>query len=296
MGKFGDMLNNIRAGANEAAQKRKAEQQALHERMKQYYRGYDVFPDEVNTQYTDWVRRSLIKGLVIKSLILAALIALGVTAFGAKAYDVFPVYMIGGFVALILLLFEITDISLLTRFLKGNYDCFGAMVTNTRVESHTSTDSDGNTTTTYDYYVSLNGIECEVDSKQYRKAAVGQYMHFVRLKAKYRKNDRFYFFPCSEDEEYYLIGHHNPSDEPRLYRAEKGSSALTALSVLCLLGSFGTLIWAILRGSTEFLRTVWILPAGLLTGSLVLAVINKIVGLNKDRKKLEEMKRRHFGE
>lgn len=210
MGKFGDMLNNIRAAANEAAQKRKAEQQALHERMKQYYRGYDVFPDEVNTQYTDWVRRSLIKGLVIKSLILAALIALGVTAFGAKAYDVFPVYMIGGFVALILLLFVITDISLLTRFLKGNYDCFGAMVTNTRVESHTSTDSDGNTTTTYDYYVSLNGIECEVDSKQYRKAAVGQYMHFVRLKAKYRKNDRFYFFPCSEDEEYYLIGHHNP--------------------------------------------------------------------------------------
>lgn len=295
MSSLRDALNNIRAAAQEAAQRRRIEQEQLRQKMIPYCRGYDVFPDEINAQYTSLVRSNLIKGVLIKGAIFAAAVTLMVLMITNKSFNMFPLAMLGGFLCLVLLMVLLSDISHLSHFIGGRYDCYGAMVTNARVESHTSTDSDGHTTTSYDYFVSLNGVECEVTSKEYRKAPVGQYMHFVRLKAKYRKSDVFYFFPCPQTEEQFIIDHHSPAAELRLYRPEKGSKALTALSILCILGAFASMIWVMSSSANGRELSVYI-PASLTAASILLAIINKCVGLSKGRKKLEEKRRMQQGE
>ena len=295
MGSFRQALMNMKTALIEDAQRRKLEQEQLRQRMAPYCRGYDVYADEINAQYTSLVRSNLIKSVLIKGTIFAAAVTLMVLMITNKSFDVFPIAIFGGFICLVLMMLFLSDISHLSHFISGKYDCYGAMVTNTRVESHTSTDSDGNTTTSYDYFVSLNGVECEVTSKEYRKAPVGQYMHFVRLKAKYRKSDVFYFFPCPQTEEQFIIGHHSPAAELRLYRPEKGSGILTALSVLCILGAFASMIWVFASSENGKELSVYI-PAGLTAASILFAIINKCVGLSKGRKKLEEKRRMQQGE
>ena len=298
MGAFLDAVNKMRASAAEAKARREAEAAALRERMRPYCRGYDVFPDEINSQYTSIVCRSLMKGLLIKSIFLAGLVTLIILGFVYRSGGMVAFMFLGFFIGLLLFFAALSDLFMLTSFISGEYDSFGAMVTHTRVESHTSTDEDGHTTTTYDYYVSLNGIECEVNSKEYHKVAVGQYLHFVRLRAKYRRGDRFYFFPCPVSEEQFIIGQHSPSRELRLYRPEKGSGALTALSVLCIIGSFGVGIYLVVtrREYNGDLTSMLFISGGLLAGGIVIAIINKCVGLAKGRKKLEEKRREYYGE
>lgn len=104
MGAIGDMFNKIKAAASEAAEKQRAAQAQLRERMRPYHRGYDVFPDEVNWQYCAWVRRSLIKKLLIKGIVLAAIIVFIVISVVIKNYDTLPLMLICAFAALILLL------------------------------------------------------------------------------------------------------------------------------------------------------------------------------------------------
>lgn len=293
MGAFRDAINNMRAAAAQAAEQRRAEEAAFRERMKPYLRGYDVFPDEVNSQYYKAVRSRLLRGVIIK-FILLFLCSSVVTAIITQRYtEVILMLFFCGIAGLVVLLLFIANLTQFLRLTGGNFDCFGAMVTNKRIEEHTSTDSDGNTTTSYDYFVTLNGIECEVTSKEYRKTQRGQYTHFVRVNAKYRKNDTFYFFPCAVSDEQDIIGHHSPQSEPRLYRAEKGSTALTLFSVLCLLGSFVTVVWITLKQNTIDVMAALPLPLGLFGGAIVLAIINKCVGLSKGKKKIEEMKRSH---
>ncbi len=296
MGILRDTLNKIKTAAVEAAERQRAEQAALRERMRPYCRGYDVYPDEVNSQYCSYVRRCIIRNMLIKLIFLALIASAALIFRKYELNEMLPLLVIAGVIVLILLAFVLADLSMLSRYMKGNYDCFGAMVTNTRVESQTSTDSDGQTTTTYDYYVTLNGIECEVNSKEYNKVSVGQYIHFVRLKSKYRKNDRFYFFPSSADEEHFLIGHHNPTNEPRLYAPEKGSTSLTILSVLCIAGAVAAFIWVCSQGFTEDSMTSLMLPGGFVAGALVISIINKLIGLGKERRKLEELQRNYHGQ
>lgn len=280
------LLSKAMEAMREAGERRRLEQQALMERMRPYFRGYDVYPDEINQQYTSAVCRKLMKSTLIKGIILAG----GVIVMILFAREIFPVSIFLGFALLILFLAALMDFSGLLRFFGGNYDCYGAMVTNTRVEEHTHHDSDGTSTTTYTYFVSLNGIECEVSSREFRKVGIGRYCHFVRLNAKYRRHDKFYFFPCGEEEQYHIIGQHKPSDELRLYRPEKGSGGVVALAVLSGMGSFGMFIYTMVQHK-EFGIEELMLPVGLAALMIVFIIINKLISMAKGRKKIEEKRR-----
>ncbi|MBR6045572.1 MAG: hypothetical protein IKP47_08065 [Ruminococcus sp.] len=283
---------NVKRAMAESAARARAEQEALYQRMKQYYRGYDVFDDGVNSQYVSQLTSRITRNAFIKCLILGG----GVTLCIFIGRNALPLVILIALILFFVFLTALVDISELIKILGNNYDAFGAMVTSHRVESHTSTDEDGHTTTTYTYFVSLNGIECRVSGGQYKKAPVGQYLHFVRVKGKYIRQDTFYFYPCDVSEEQYRIGQHYPAEELRLYRPAKGSGALTALCVLMVIGAVAsTMYFVAIRRTSDDLTFIFV-SAGLVGGAILVAIINKCVGLARGRRELEKKRSRYDGQ
>ena len=245
----------IKQTLDEAAARRAAEERALYESMKPYHRGYDVYPDEVCDHFVGMLRKSIVTHFLIK-LFLLALAAGGIAAgFLTKTVQLIVILPLP---ALILLLLIIRDISRLNRISAKKYDAFGAMVTNSRVDSHSSTDSDGNTTTTYEYYIWLNGIKCEVPKKEFDKTGIGTYTYFVRLKAKYIKNDLFFLYPTDPSEAEHRIGQHYPKDELRLYNAPSPNGLTT---LLCVLGVIAAIGGAIAYAAGRSSDTLWLMTA-----------------------------------
>ena len=167
------------------------------------------------------------------------------------------------------------------------------MVTNTYVEVHHSTDSDGRDTTTYTYYVWLNGIKCQISGSEYNKIGVGVYCYFIRLKAKYIKNDLFFFFPTDPAEQDHRTGQHYPEDELRLYSAPPANALATLMLVLGILGAIGSFITMVLTDDGH--RTGLPVWAYIGIGCLAMAVIGFIArGISKSlrcRRIIEEKRR-----
>ena len=284
------IFSNIKQSLRESAERRAAEQKALNERMMTYHRGYDVFPDEVCGYFVSMLLGRFIKGLFIRLLLLGLVIGGGVLGYMYEAFGLVFVLIVP---VLILIPWILVDISRLARIAGGNYDAFGAMVTNTYVEAHHSTDSDGRDTTTYTYFVWLNGIKCEVSGREYGKIGVGVYCYFIRLKAKYIKNDLFFFFPTDPAEQDHRIGQHYPEDELRLYSAPPANALATLMFVLGILGGIGSGIALVATddGKQSGL-SIWAYAA---MGCFGLAVIGFIArGISKsirNRRIIEEKRR-----
>ena len=283
-------FSNVRESLRESAARRAAEQAALNERMKTYHRGYDVFPDEVCGYFVGMLRGRFIRGLFIRLLLLGLVIGGGVLGCIREIFALVFILLVP---VLILIPWVLIDISRLLRVAGGNYDAFGAMVTNTYVEVHHSTDSDGRDTTTYTYYVWLNGIKCQISGSEYNKIGVGVYCYFIRLKAKYIKNDLFFFFPTDPAEQDHRTGQHYPEDELRLYSAPPANALATLMLVLGILGAIGSFITMVLTDDGH--RTGLPVWAYVGIGCLAMAVIGFIArGISKSlrcRRIIEEKRR-----
>ena len=230
------ILSAIKQAIDEASARERAEKKALYERVKPYNRGYDVYPDEVTDHFAGMLKKKLVKQLITE-LLLLALAAGGITAGFVWGYV--PPIVILPIPALVLLALVIQSFSRLNRISERKFDAYGAMVTDSRVDTRTSTDSEGNTTTTYDYYLWLNGIKCEVTSKEFNKAPVGVYTYFVRLKGKYIKQDLFFLYPTDPSEADHRIGQHYPDEELRLWAPPAPNGLATMLCILGFMAGIG---------------------------------------------------------
>lgn len=283
-------FSKLSQALQESAARQKAEQQALNERMRQYHRGYDVYPEQVCSYFVGRLRRKLIPRLLIKLLFIGLAAAGGIVTFFSGDT---PFVFLMGIVLLFLTPFALVDISRLMRISAGKYDAFGAMVTKTYVEEHTTTDSDGQTSTSYTYFTWLNGIKCEVSSGEFHKVGVGTYCYFIRLKAKYISSDQFYFFPTDPAEQSHRIGQHYPSSELRLYKAPPAHVLTTLLFGLGLLGGIGSLIALVVTeggtGGTTSLFAWTALGGGV---TAVIGIIAMTVSKNIRAERLIEEKKR----
>ncbi|MBR6872932.1 MAG: hypothetical protein IKN17_05445 [Ruminococcus sp.] len=277
---------NLKQMMEEQAAARAAEERARYERLKPYYRGYDVFPDEVSRHFEGRLRRSILTKLLIMSLFLAGLIA--GTVYFVAVKNVIGMFLCGP-AAFFLLLVELVYFSDLTKMINGDYDAFGAMVTNTRVVTHTSTDSEGQTTTTHDYFVSLNGIESEVSQGEFKKVGVETYCYFVRLKGKYIKGDKLFLFPCNATEADHRIGQHYPSRELRLYKAPSGHWFTVLLIVLGVMAAIGG---AVLTAGMNDKDWIYLSAGG--GGLMLIGVIARGVSVNLRNSRAIEEKRRAY--
>ena len=223
------IFSQIKQAIDEAAAREQAEKRAFYQRMQPYKRGYDVYPDEVCEYFVGMLRRSIAKHFIIE--LGLSLIAMAGIAAGFLTQTIPPIVMLP-IPAVFLMCLAMRDASRLKRIKAKKYDAFGAMVTDDRIESHTSTDSDGSTTTTYDYYIWLNGVKCEVTKKEFDKAGLGTYTYFVRLKDRYIKYDLFFLYPTDPSEADHRIGQHYPDDELRLWGPPAPSGAATMLLIL----------------------------------------------------------------
>jgi len=277
---------NIRA----AGEQRRLEQQARDQRLARFHRGYDVFPPEMTVTYSKQCRSHYLKGFIIKWILLAVFLAMTVYLFIKMTHPVLLIF--SGFASLIFFLLDIHDLSLFLRLIQGDFDVFGGMITGKRVEEHTSTDSDGQTSTSYNYFVSLNGIESEVSSTEYRKADEETYCFFVRFTAKYIRNDMVILYPCPQMiDESNIIGHHHPTHEIRLYRKPSSNGLAVLLGVL---GILGAIILAILgnTGAGATLEIYWVpLTAGSAAIGILSFVLNSISVHKREKQELEEKRK-----
>ena len=283
------LISKMSEAVKEAAAQKAAERQALQERMKPYYRGYDVYPQEVCEHFAGMVRGSLARTFAIMTVLFGGSVGAAVIFFVKEIYAGFMLSLVP---AVIFLLLALWALSPLTRMLGGDYDAFGAMITDTRVEEHRSTDSEGRSTTTYTYYVWLNGIQCQVSGGEFRKVKTGDYCYFVRLRAKYIKDDQFYFFPSDPAEQDHRISQHYPVDELRLQGPPPGSGWAVLLIVLGILGVIGSIVMWVTHDEDPNGFSPWI-PAVLgSAGAAVLGIIlRKITSAIRARKMIEEKKR-----
>lgn len=288
------LIANFKESMARAREERLILEQERELRLKPYYRGYDVFPDEIRDEYASPLKKRLLRNVVIKWFIVAALlfgmVYLLIISGGNAA--VFCVFI--GVAAFALICFAVSDLSYFLRVRSGIYDVFGGMVTDTRIEEETTTDSDGNTSTSYTYFVTLNGIECEVPRKEYNKVKVETYCIFVRLPAKYIKNDKFVLFPCSPSEQDKRIGQHYPSHEMRLYRPPSSSILAILTIVMSLLGA---LVFAVLTpekmDGNPFFEYHYLFSAGLI-GVAAAAFFGNRASVNKRAEQELEEKRRRY--
>lgn len=287
MWRLREKLDEIRAYFAKRSRQRIMDEADQHEELKKYCRGYDVYPEEITARLTLYVRRELCKAMLVK-IFLAASIFMWSHVYNKRLNLYSNIYFIrlaAPLLAIFFLLWIFADFSKLFYFLKGNYDCYGAMISSKRIYYKPNTSTDDEEYDKY-YLVSLNGVEMEVSQIQYHKLTVGQYMHFIRLKGKYRKDDYFYFFPCSTSEEQYIIGHQNPRREPRLNRPVPGSPILSMLAGMCITGAFIKFVSAENTLSDESLLFV----VGLFAAGIIIKIVNKALSNTKSKKLLEEMR------
>lgn len=284
------IISKAKEAMQQAAERREAEQQALNQRMQPYMRGYDVFPDEVCGYFVGKLRSRIGRRLVIKLLFLAA------SAGGAAAafyYEVYAGFMVGLLAAIVLFLFTLGDIISMSYITRRRYDAFGAMVTNTHVEAHYHHDSEGRNTTTYEYFVWLNGVECKVSGGEFNRVAIGDYCYFVRIRGKYIKNDRFYFFPTDPAEQDHRTGQHYPADELRLQRAPAPNGMTTLMLILGVMGAIGSMIaWVATDDGKRTELPIWVWTAIGSAGFAVLGGIARVISSNLRNRKIIEEKRR----
>ena len=290
------IFSSIKQGLAEAAERQRQAKAAHEERMRPYYRGYDVFPQEMCDYFGGIVRGKLIRGALIKSLILMAGAVGTILLFRYNdAGTVFPFIFIIGIVLFFLFLTILNDVSRLRCFIRGDYDAYGAMVTNTFVESHTSTDSDGDTHTTHDYYVWLNGIKCEVSGSEFGKVKQEQYCFFVRLIGKYIRNDRFYFFPTDTDQQLNRIGQHYPDREPRLRSPSRANFLTSLLIFLGLVGAAAAPMVMLAKNPSNRVPYFWGAGAGVAV--FLLGYITRRISVAlRDREAIEKKRRMYDGQ
>lgn len=283
------LISRMSEAVKEAAAKKAAERQELQERMKPYFRGYDVYPQEVCEHFAGMVRGSLARSFAIRTVLFAGSVGAAVIFFIKEIYAGFMISLVP---AVIFLLMALAVLSPMRRILNGDYDAFGAMITNTHIEEHYSTDSDGNGTRTYTYYVWLNGIQCQVSGGEFNKIKVGDYCYFVRLRGKYIKDDEFYFFPSDPAEQDHRLSQHYPVDELRLQGPPPGSAWAVLLIVLGILGVIGSIVMWVTHDEDPSGFSPWI-PAVLgSAGAAVLGdILRRISSAVRARKMIEEKKR-----
>ncbi|MBR1393647.1 MAG: hypothetical protein IJ561_07410 [Ruminococcus sp.] len=295
------LFDKVRESLAEARERVRLEEAARYQRMAPYRRGYDVYPDEVRRHFGIILRREYIVK-VLRDTVIIGLCALGCIFLIKDKSDAVMFIFIPLIVGLIMLFVWISDVRRLMRLEVGSYDLFGAMVTNTRIEEHTTTDSDGSSSTSYNYFVTLNGIECEVSSKEYRKVSVETYCYFIRFPAKYIKDDKFYFFPSDVAEAQQRIGQHYPGREMRLRSAPRGKGYLIFLAVLVLFFCFITCcigLMANVRAQSELMQLWqdnWQLigaSSGIIGAALILLHRHYI---NEMAEQQLEEKRRRYGD
>ena len=275
----------INAAMEERA-RQKQERAAMAQRLAEFHCGYDVFPEGDGRQYASSViAKTAVKAAVcwLCVCVFCAAVILKRDMLGSYAFMVF----VGGFLMLVLFFVGLGYVRLLGRFMTGRYDIFGAVCTGKRYETDTRTDSDGNTTTTYTYYISLNGIECEVPHSQYKKAAEEQYYRFVRVIMKYINRDKYYLFPCDISERERRIGQHYPSGEPRLY---KSLGMGVGFVLLAMLGFIGAVVLVFMGyNATHSDENLLYLAAGSGGFAVLMIVIGDLNRRAKERKKLERL-------
>ena len=284
------LISKAKEAIRESAERRAAEQQALQERMRPYMRGYDVFPDEVCGYFVGKLRGRIGRRLIIKLLFFFA------SAGGAAAafyYEVYAGFMIGLLAAIVLFIFTLGDIISMSYITRRRYDAFGGMVTNTHVEAHYHTDSEGRDTTTYEYFVWLNGVECRVSGGEFNRISVGVYCYFIRIKAKYIKNDRFYFFPTDPAEQDHRIGQHYPADELRLYSAPPAGAAANLILALGILSAIGCMIaWYATDDGKNTELPIWPWAALGGVGVIIIGIIARGISRSIRARRIVEEKRR----
>lgn len=292
------LFDKFRANLAEAREKARLEAEARYQRMAPYRRGYDVYPEEVRQHFGAILRREYIVKVMRDTAITAACVWGCVWLMHTEAVMfIFIPFLVG----LIMFFVWIGDVRRLFRLEASKYDLFGAMVTNTRIEEHTTTDSDGTTSTSYNYFVTLNGIECEVSSGEFRKVTIETYCYFIRFPARYIKDDKFYFFPSDEAEAQQRIGQHYPGRELRLRSAPRGKGYLIFFAVLVLFFCFITCCIGLMgnvQASSELMklwRDNWELigaSSGIIGAALILLHRHYI---NEMAEQQLEQKRRKYG-
>lgn len=294
------LLSNIKEGFHQAAEsiraaneQKRLEEMARRQRLAGFLRGYDVFPPEITDEYARKCKAHYIKSFIVKWIILAVLVILTVYFFITKLHPFAMIFT--GMTSVVLFFMDIYALTRVIRMILGDFDVFGGMITNKRVEEETSTDSDGNTSTTYTYFISLNGIESEVSSTEYRKADIETYCFFVRFTAKYIRDDKIILYPCPQMiDESTIIGQHRPINEIRLYSKPRSSPlaiffgfvGITAAVVLIGIGRAGS--------PNTFLYENWMYMSLASAGVGVLALImNSISVHRREKTELEEKQRRY---
>ena len=287
MGYLKDKINKIRADIVQATRQRIMDEADLQEDLGKYRRGtFDVYPEQINSQYVTLLRRNTVKALIIKCIVFASTVFWALVCYRC-GYDLDgPVIYFSGTVGGPLIFWAYTDISRLIFFIRGKYDTYGAMINYAR---EYSPDTDSDEPTIY-YLIALNGVEIKVSHFQYKRLRVGQYVHFVRFKSKYRANDSYYFFIGSTQDEKDIIGYYNPTRELRLFRAEKGINNLSFVSLFSISNAILLFARASANPDTSFMKSV-VLPWALLIIGAVVWAINKKIISNRNREKLEQMRR-----
>ncbi|MBR4621965.1 MAG: hypothetical protein IKO44_00360 [Ruminococcus sp.] len=288
------VFSKIVQAYNAAQERQRIANEERYRRMQPYFRGYDVFPEGFGSDIVSQMRGSFFRRLMIEWMIFAA-ICIALVLFRAKAPAYYLALIGGGIVLLILFFVSLGNLKMLARMLMGKYDVYGAMVTHKRVTSHTHTDSDGQTDTTYTYYVELNGIECQVSSIEYKKVAEEQYCRFLRIRKKYIKDDSFFLYPCELSVQEQRVGQHYPDYEPRLYMpAANGCLSAFIAGLFC--------VAAVTFAAFSHYKDRDLLPKYINDKCIELAigcgvmfvlilVINRVVTNSKEKKLIEEKER-----
>lgn len=280
---------NIRA-ANEQKQLAEAERD---QRLARFRRGYDMFPPEITREYSQRCRAHYIKCFLVNFLFLAGFAALSIWLFMLKTHMTGLVFSC--VITLILLIADIINLSKAVRMIIGDFDVFGGIVMNKRVEERTTTDSDGTTSTIYDYYITLNGIESEVSSGDFRRADIETYCFFVRFTAKYIRNDRIIVYPCEQMiDESLITGHHYPKDEIRLYRRPEPNKAAVIFAFLSFVASIFLAAFGRTSAVTGILHDRSLLfAAGSAAVCVICIILNLISVRRREIQQLEEKQRRY---
>ncbi len=242
------LIANISNAMKVAAAARAAGLEAHRRRMMPYNRGYDVFRRELTEPIA-----SEVKGR-FRIRVLIYLILCGAVAFGIAVVKIGRNPFLFMFLILLALIFGpllLLNLFRLIKMILGKYDIYGAMVTDKRTRQNTSTDSEGNTTTTTDYFLSLNCIETEVTSREYNRVRTEEYCFFLRILGKYQRRDVFYVFPADASRQDERIGQHLPSGEMRLYSAPKGSAVCVLMAILTAMAA----LFIMIAGLTGFTGT-----------------------------------------
>ena len=275
----------INAAMEERARQKQA-YAAMRQRLKEFDCGYDVFPEGDGRQYS----RSLIAKTAVKVLICWLFVcAYCVAVLRDRDMLRFHPFLFfgGGALTIVLFFVGLGFVRLLGKFMTGRYDIFGGVCTGKRYKTETRTDSDGQTTTYYTYYISLNGVECEVPQSQYNKAVEERYYRFVRVIMKYINRDKYYLFPCDISERERRIGQHYPSGEPRLY---KSLGMGVGFVLLAMLGFIGAVVLVFMGyNASHSDENLLYLAAGSGGFAVLMIVIGDLNRRAKERKKLERL-------